>query len=157
MITNAGRSLVCVVDDDFLVRESVEGLLRREGFHVDAFESAESFLARPVQEPPACLIVDLVLPGMSGLELHRELSRRGIEAPMILVTGHGDIRTSVRAMKAGALDFLTKPWIHGVGIPLDSPKNLLGYRIREMIGLPPRKCRAPRIRPKLAVKISGRA
>jgi DNA-binding NtrC family response regulator len=110
MITNAARPLVCVVDDDSLVRESVADLLREEGFHVNTFESAEGFLGRPRQEPPACLIVDLVLPGMSGLDLHEELVRTGIDAPVILVTGHGDIRTSVRAMKAGALDFLTKPY-----------------------------------------------
>src|SRR5690349_6172206 len=103
MMTNSVRHLVCVVDDDSLVRESVEGLLREEGFDVDTFESAESFLGRVHREPPSCLIVDLVLPGMSGLDLHEELARRGLDAPMILVTGHGDVRTSVRAMKAGAL------------------------------------------------------
>jgi DNA-binding NtrC family response regulator len=99
-----------VVDDDSLVRESVEGLLRQQGFHVDTFESAESFLGRPRPEPPACLLVDLVLPGMSGLDLHQELARTGTDAPIILLTGYGDIPTSVRAMKAGALDFLTKPY-----------------------------------------------
>jgi DNA-binding NtrC family response regulator len=110
MGTSAAKPLVCLVDDDLLVRESVEGLLREEGFQVDAFESAEGFLARPRQEPPACLIVDLVLPGMSGLDLHQELGRTGVDTPVILLTGYGDIPTSVRAMKAGALDFLTKPY-----------------------------------------------
>jgi DNA-binding NtrC family response regulator len=99
-----------VVDDDSLVRESVEGLLRVEGFHVDTFESAESFLGRPRRQPPACLIVDLELPGMSGLDLHQELARTGMAAPTMLLTAHGDIPTSVRAMKAGAHDFLTKPF-----------------------------------------------
>jgi DNA-binding NtrC family response regulator len=98
-----------VVDDDSLVRESVDGLFRQEGFQVDMFESAESFLGRP-QPPPHCLVVDLLLPGMSGLDLHRELVRAGLHIPTILLTGHGDIPTSVRAMKAGALDFLTKPY-----------------------------------------------
>ncbi len=107
---NADRPLVCVVDDDFLVRESVEGLLREEGFHVRTFESAESFLDRPRQEPPACMIVDLALPGMSGLDLHQELARTGMDAPTMLLTAHGDIPTSVRAIKAGVLDFLTKPF-----------------------------------------------
>jgi DNA-binding NtrC family response regulator len=109
MSDNAARSLICVVDDDVLCRESVEGLLRKDGFHVDSFESAESFLGRRRPEPLACLIVDLVLPGMSGLDLHEELARTGIDAPTILLTGHADIPTSVRAMKAGVLDFLTKP------------------------------------------------
>ena len=110
MSASAARPLVCVVDDDSLVRESVEGLLRVEGFHVDTFESAESFLGRPRRQLPACLIVDLELPGMSGLDLHQELARTGMAAPTMLLTAHGDIRTSVRAMKAGALDFLTKPY-----------------------------------------------
>jgi DNA-binding NtrC family response regulator len=110
MSASAARPLVCVVDDDALVRESVEGLLRQEGLRVAPFESAESFLARPGPEPPDCLITDLVLPGMSGLELHQELGRTGVDIPVILLTAYGDIRTSVQAMKAGALDFLTKPY-----------------------------------------------
>src|SRR5262249_11188628 len=110
MGASAVRPLVCVVDDDSLVRESVDGLFRQEGFQVDMFESAESFLGRPRQPPPDCLVVDLLLPGMSGLDLHRELVRVGVHIPTILLTAHGDIPTSVRAMKAGALDFLTKPY-----------------------------------------------
>ncbi len=110
MTGSASGPLVCVVDDDVSVRESVEVLFREEGFHVDMFESAEGFLRRPRREPPACLIVDLMLPGMSGLDLHQELARAGMDAPTILLTGYGDIPTSVRAMKAGALDFLTKPY-----------------------------------------------
>ena len=100
---------VCVVDDDVLLRESVECLFREEGFHVDLFDSAEGFLGRPRQDTPACLIVDQKLPGMSGLELHEELTRAGMDAPTILLTGQADIPTSVRAMKAGAFDVLTKP------------------------------------------------
>jgi DNA-binding NtrC family response regulator len=110
MNASVARPLVCVVDDDSLVRESVEGLLREEGFQVRTFESAESFLDRPGQEPPACMIVDLSLPGMSGLDLHQELARTGMDAPTMLLTAHGDVPTSVRAMKAGVLDFLTKPY-----------------------------------------------
>ncbi len=110
MSASAGSPVVCVVDDDSLVLESMEGLLRGEGFLVRTFDSAESFLDRPRREPPACLIVDLTLPGMSGLDLYEELSRSGMAAPTILVTAHGDIPTSVRAMKAGVLDFLTKPF-----------------------------------------------
>ena len=109
MSTNGASPLVCVVDDDLLVRESVEGLLRQDGFKVDSFESAESFLERPRPEPPACLIVDLQLPGLSGLELHQELARTRSDTPVILLTAYGDVPMSVRAMKAGALDFLTKP------------------------------------------------
>src|SRR5262245_10682772 len=110
MSASAVRPLVCVVDDDSLVRESVEGLLREGGFQVRTFESAESFLGGPRLEPPACLIVDLTLPGMSGLELHQELTRTGIDSPTMLLTAHGDIPTTVRAMKAGMVDFFTKPF-----------------------------------------------
>jgi len=109
-MSSAAKPVVCVVDDDSLVRESIDGLFRQAGFQVDKFESAESFLGRPQRQPPDCLVVDLRLPGMSGLDLHRELVRAGVHTPTILLTGHGDIPTSVRAMKAGALDFLTKPY-----------------------------------------------
>jgi len=102
--------LVCVVDADAAVRESVEDLIREEGFHVDSFDSAEGFLGRTRVDPPACLILDHVLPGMSGLELHEELTRSGLDAPTILMTGRGDVSTSVRAIKAGAVDVLTKPY-----------------------------------------------
>ncbi len=105
--------LVCVVDDDAAVRESVEDLIREEGFHVDSFDSAEGFLGRTRLDPPACLILDQVLPGMSGLELYEELTRSGLDAPTILMTGHGDVSTSVRAIKAGAVDVLTKPYDDG--------------------------------------------
>jgi DNA-binding NtrC family response regulator len=110
MASSAPSPLVCVVDDDVSVRESMEGPFREEGFHVDLFDSAEGFLGRTRREAPACLVVDLCLPGMSGLDLHGELARTGVDAPTILLTGHGDIATSVRAMKAGALDSLTKPY-----------------------------------------------
>jgi DNA-binding NtrC family response regulator len=108
--TTTHRPLICVVDDDASVRESLEGLVREEGFHVDSFESAESFLGRTPPDPPACLILDHVLPGMSGLELHEELARTGMDAPTILMTRGDDVRTSVRAMKAGAVDVLAKPY-----------------------------------------------
>src|SRR5262245_61448331 len=110
MGASARRPVVCVVDDDSLVRESVDGLFRQEGFQVDMFESAEGFLGRSRQPSPDCLVVDLQLPGMSGLDLHRELVRAGADTPTIVLTAYGDIPTSVRAMKAGALDFLTKPY-----------------------------------------------
>jgi DNA-binding NtrC family response regulator len=102
--------LVCVIDDDSLIRESVGGLLRVDGFQVATFDSAESFLERPRQEPPDCLIVDLTLPGMSGLDLHQELLRTGFVSPTMMLTAHADVPTSVRAMKAGFLEFFTKPF-----------------------------------------------
>jgi DNA-binding NtrC family response regulator len=110
MSDDTARPLVCLVNDDVSCRQSVECLLREEGFQVETFESAESFLGRPRSEPPACLIANLVLPGISGLDLHQELARVGMDPPTILLTGPADIRASVRAMKAGVLDVLAKPY-----------------------------------------------
>jgi DNA-binding NtrC family response regulator len=101
---------VCVVDDDASIRESVEGLLRAEGLRVETYCSAREFLTRENPEPPGCLVLDVELPGLSGLELQRELSRGGLHIPVIFLTGHGDIPMSVRAIKAGAFEFLTKPF-----------------------------------------------
>src|ERR1700682_5071920 len=101
---------VYVVDDDVSMRESVASLIRSAGLQVEAFESAQDFLARPQTEVPSCLVLDVKLPGLSGLELQQELAKAGVQIPIIFLTGHGDIRMSVRAMKAGALEFFTKPF-----------------------------------------------
>ena len=101
---------ICVVDDDASIRESVEGLLRAEGLRVETYGSAREFLARVNPEPPGCLVLDVELPGLSGLELQRELFRTEAHIPIIFLTGHGDIPMSVRAIKAGAFEFLTKPF-----------------------------------------------
>jgi DNA-binding NtrC family response regulator len=101
---------VCVVDDDASIRESVEGLLRAEGLRVETYCSAREFLARTSTEPAGCLVLDVELPGLSGLELQRELFRAESHIPIIFLTGHGDIPMSVRAIKAGAFEFLTKPF-----------------------------------------------
>jgi DNA-binding NtrC family response regulator len=101
---------VCIVDDDASIRESVEGLLRAEGLRVETYCSAREFLARTSAERPGCLVLDVELPGLSGLELQRELFRMESHIPIIFLTGHGDIPMSVRAIKAGAFEFLTKPF-----------------------------------------------
>jgi two-component system, NtrC family, response regulator AtoC len=101
---------VYVVDDDESMRESVGSLIRSAGLRVEAFESAQELLARPRTEMPSCLVLDVKLPGLSGLDLQEELARADLQIPIIFLTGHGDIRMSVRAMKAGALEFLTKPF-----------------------------------------------
>src|SRR5215470_2449638 len=92
-MASAMGPLVCVVDDDVSVRESVNGLFREEGFNVDVFESAEGFLGRTRRDAPACLVVDVVLPGMSGLDLHEKLARAGMDTPTIVLAGQGDIST----------------------------------------------------------------
>ena len=101
--------LVCVIDDDSLVRESLHRLLRSAGLKVQAFASAQEFLASRPSEAPSCLVVDVQMPGISGLDLQRELGHSDSRIPIIFMTGYGDIPMSVRAMKAGAFEFLTKP------------------------------------------------
>ena len=101
---------VCVVDDDVSVREAVESLLRAEGFEVELFASAERFMHRAVRAPISCIILDVKMPGLDGFDLQRELADAGITVPIIFLTGHGSIPLSVRAIKAGAVEFLTKPF-----------------------------------------------
>src|SRR5882672_10158634 len=101
---------VYVVDDDESVREAVESLIRSAGLPVRTFGSAQEFLATPRAEMPSCLVLDLHLPGLSGLDLQRELAKDDLQIPIIFLSGHGDIPTSVKAIKAGALEFLTKPF-----------------------------------------------
>jgi FixJ family two-component response regulator len=100
---------VYVVDDDISVRESVQGLIRSASLRAETFGTAREFLDRCRDEPPDCLVLDVNLPELSGLEVQQELARAEIHVPVIFITGHGDIRTSVRAMKSGAHEFLTKP------------------------------------------------
>ena len=100
---------VFVVDDDASVRRSTERLLRIAGFRVQTFKAARDFLNCQRPEGPACLVLDVRMPGLSGLDLQQELSQSGKQIPIIFLTGHGDIPMSVRAMKAGAVEFLTKP------------------------------------------------
>ena len=100
---------VFVVDDDVSVRESLEPLIRIAGWQALTFESAADFLAHPRHQGPCCLILDVSLPGLNGLDLQEQIRER-TEMPIIFITGHGDIPMSVRAMKAGAVEFLTKPF-----------------------------------------------
>ena len=102
--------IVYVVDDDAAVREAIKNLLESVGMQVQTFVSGAEFMARAPAEAPSCLILDVRLPGMSGLEFQRELTAAGVEIPIIFITGHGDIPITVQAMKAGAVDFLTKPF-----------------------------------------------
>jgi FixJ family two-component response regulator len=103
-------SIVYVVDDDFSVREAIKSLIRSVGLRVETFGTAQEFLKSARPDAPGCVVLDVRLPGLSGLDLQRELAANGINLPVIFITGHGDIPMSVRAMKAGALEFLTKPF-----------------------------------------------
>jgi FixJ family two-component response regulator len=101
---------VFVVDDDISVRESLELLIRAEGLEVEAFQSAQEFLAHPRTSVPSCLVLDVSLPGLNGLELQKRISGEQQDMPIIFITGYGDIPMTVQAMKAGAIEFLTKPF-----------------------------------------------
>jgi FixJ family two-component response regulator len=103
-------STVFVVDDDESIREALEGLIRSVGLSVETFASAPEFLQSRGSDVPGCLVLDVRLPGLSGLDLQNELANANIDIPIIFITGHGDIPMTVRAMKAGAVEFLTKPF-----------------------------------------------
>jgi FixJ family two-component response regulator len=103
-------SVVFVVDDDAAVREAIESLLRSVDLQVVTFGSASEFLRSKLPDVPGCLVLDVRLPGLSGLDFQTELAKAGIQIPIIFITGYGDIPMTVRAMKAGAVEFLTKPF-----------------------------------------------
>jgi FixJ family two-component response regulator len=102
---------VFVIDDDASVREALGGLIRSAGLKVQTFASAQEFLGHLPADVPSCLVLDVRLPGLSGLDLQSRMAELHLEIPIVFITGHGDVPTSVRAMKAGALEFLTKPFL----------------------------------------------
>lgn len=101
--------IVFVIDDDRLIREGLQSLIRSVGLRVETFASAQDFLIAKRQDAPACLVLDVRMPGLSGLDLQLKLNDANVYIPIIFITGHGDIPMSVRAMKEGAHEFLTKP------------------------------------------------
>jgi FixJ family two-component response regulator len=102
---------VFVIDDDVEVRMSIQGLLKAAGVHSESFGTAEEFLVNKVPDGPSCLVLDVSLPGVDGLELQRKLADAGVRIPIIFITGHGDIPMTVKAIKSGAVEFLTKPFV----------------------------------------------
>jgi FixJ family two-component response regulator len=106
--------IVFVVDDDISVRESLEALIRYEGWQPETFASAQEFLTRPRVLVPSCLVLDVSLPGLNGLDLQKRVAVERPDMPIIFITGYGDVPTSVQAMKAGAVEFLTKPFTNHV-------------------------------------------
>jgi FixJ family two-component response regulator len=104
------QPVVFVVDDNRAVREAMRSLLASVGIRVETFKAARDFLSNPRPDVPSCLVLDVRLPGLSGLDLQRELIGAGVAIPIIFITGHGDVSMSVQAMKAGAVEFLTKPF-----------------------------------------------
>ena len=106
--------IVFVVDDDAGVREALSSLIRSVGLRVETFATAQEFLRNPRPDTAACLVLDVRLPGLSGLDLQRELAGAGETIPIVFITGHGDVPMTVQAMKAGAVEFLTKPFTNDV-------------------------------------------
>jgi FixJ family two-component response regulator len=109
-MTLAGAPTVFVVDDDAAVREAIQGLLKSVSLRSEAFGTAQEFLRSKRPDGPSCLVLDIRLPGVNGLEFQHELANTGVQIPIIFITGHGDIPMTVKAMKSGAVEFLTKPF-----------------------------------------------
>ncbi|HXJ13529.1 MAG TPA: response regulator transcription factor [Candidatus Limnocylindrales bacterium] len=109
-MTPASAPTVFVIDDDVSVRESIQDLLESSGLHSESFATAEEFLRSELPDGPRCLVLDVKLPGVNGLDFQHRLIEAGFQIPIIFVTGHGDIPMTVKAMKSGAVEFLTKPF-----------------------------------------------
>jgi FixJ family two-component response regulator len=110
MEVTQAKPTIFVVDDNASVREAIKSLLESTGLQTETFESAQDFLRHKLPDGPKCLVLDVLLPGLGGLDFQNELTRANIRIPIIFITGHGDIPMTVRAMKAGAVEFLTKPF-----------------------------------------------
>jgi FixJ family two-component response regulator len=124
--------IVFVVDDDISVRESLELLIRSEGWEPETFASAQEFLAHPRMIVPSCLVLDVSLPGLNGLDLQKRVAVERIDMPIIFITGYGDVPMTVQAMKAGAVEFLTKPFSNDVLLrairnAIERSKTALGH------------------------------
>jgi FixJ family two-component response regulator len=153
--------MVFVVEDDASVREALAGLIRSAGWNVEVYVSAQEFLARPSADVPSCLVLDVGLPGLSGLDLQSRMAELHQDIPIVFITGHGDIPMSVRAMKAGAVEFLTKPFLDqdlldGIQVAIERDRTARGEegQLREL-----RDCYAsltPREQQVLELVISGR-
>ena len=109
-MTSADSTIVFIVDDDVRMRAATQRLLKSVGLHSESFSTPEEFLRKKLPNAPCCLLLDVRLPGMSGLDVQRKLTEMGIQIPVIFITGHGDIPMTVQAMKSGAMEFLTKPF-----------------------------------------------
>src|SRR5260221_2807250 len=152
--------IVFVVDDDISVRESLELLIRSEGWQPETFESAQEFLAHPRALVPSCLVLDVSLPGLNGLELQKRVAVERTDMPIIFITGYGDVPMTVQAMKAGAVEFLTKPFgdnvlLSAIRNAIERSKTALGHEA-EMQALRDRyESRTRREREVMALVASG--
>jgi FixJ family two-component response regulator len=151
---------VFIIDDDPQVRASIAGLLKSVGLRSDVFGTPQEFLDRQRPDGPSCLVLDVRLPGMNGLDFQRALAEKGVPIPIIFITGHGDIPMTVRAMKSGAVEFLTKPFndqalLDAIDQALDRDRSAREHR-QELLAL--QRCYAtlsPREREVMALVVSG--
>jgi FixJ family two-component response regulator len=159
-VLHAVTPIVFVVDDDISIRESLELLIRTEGWQSETFASAQEFLARPRVFVPTCLVLDVSLPGLNGLDLQKCIAIERIDTPIIFITGHGDVPMTVQAMKAGAVEFLTKPFgdemlLSAIRHALERSRTALAHEAQMLVL---RECYAslsPREREVMALVVSG--
>ena len=159
-MTHADPPQVFVIDDDAGMRASIQGLLKSVGLRSETFGTAQEFLRSKRKDGPSCLVLDVRLPGINGLDFQRQLSDAGLQIPIVFITGHEDIPMSVRAMKSGAVEFLTKPFkdqdlLDAINQALDRDRAILQQQ-GELAGL--RKCYeslTPREREVMSLVVSG--
>ncbi len=152
--------IVFVVDDDISVRESLELLIRCAGWQPETFASAQEFLARPRLLVPSCLVLDVTLPGLNGLDLQKRIAVDRIDMPIIFITGYGDVPTTVQAMKAGAVEFLTKPFgddvlLNAIRHAIERSRAALGHEAEMQVLRDRYASLTPREREVMALVASG--
>ena len=158
---NENVPVVFVVDDDPAIRQALQSLIRSVGLRVETFASAQEFHARRRSDAPSCLVLDVRMPGASGLDVQRQLGEQGLTLPIIFITGHGDIPMSVHAMKAGAVEFLTKPFrdqelLDAIQAAIERDREALAVRA-ELTDLRERyEALSPREREVMALVVAGR-
>ena len=158
---NENVPVVLVVDDDPGIRQALQSLIRSVGLRVETFASAQEFHVRRRSDAPSCLVLDVRMPGASGLDVQRQLGEQGLTLPIIFITGHGDIPMSVRAMKAGAVEFLTKPFrdqelLDAIQAAIERDREALRVRA-ELADLRERyEALSPREREVMALVVAGR-
>ena len=159
-IMSHAKPIVFVVDDDVSVRESLELLIRFEGWLPETFASAEEFLSRPRVQAPSCLILDVGLPDLNGLDLQKRIAADRIDMPIIFITGHGDVPMTVQAMKAGAVEFLTKPFsddvlLTAISQAIERSQTALGQEAEMAVLRERHASLSPRERQVMALVVSG--
>jgi len=159
-MTSPDTAMVFVIDDDAAVRESIQGLLKSVGLRSESFGTAQEFLTSERSDGPSCLVLDIRLPGINGLDFQRQLAEAGFHIPIIFITGHGDIPMTVRAMKSGAVEFLTKPFrdqdlLDAINLALDRDR-VTRQRDTELAGVRKRyESLTPREREVMRLVVSG--